>query len=527
VETGVPKFPDVTCDTRVSDEYYYTLPAVSGGTLTGDGTVLAGTETTTHNGTQTFSWQLTSRPDGDSDGVPDDTDTCPRTPLLTPVDASGCPVPAADEDGDGVPDDTDLCPATPPSTPVDASGCPLPPADEDRDGVPDDEDLCPATPPSTPVDASGCPLPPTADFDAAELTVEKSANGAVTRTFGWTHTKSGDPTSSSGGPGSVHNWGWLLDSTRDGGTLSGWAVSGTAVLVNSSTLVPMTITSLTDSIAGATFTNCDVPLDIPADDSVTCDYTATGAANVLSNTTSAAGYYTIPPGYRNAGRQVPVSGNDTATFTYTEAEAAASAQLVDVYLGMNETLHGTNAQSLPGTYSCPAATSNLYINGTYTKIIQNESSLTPDGGTALRGSATVTISCTVPQLQAETAWAANGHVPLQLRYNPDGGSNWATYVQYEGAKATTLFAGRTIPVGTVHFSAASSKKVTITVTMNSEWAFGAVEETLKMQGYSKAPSGNPNPGSFEHKKTCDEGSKTCSIVVPKNNFYGVHVEVIK
>ena len=91
--------------------------------------------------------------DSDGDGVPDGIDQCPNTPPGATVDAKGCP---ADSDGDGVPDGLDKCPNTPQGAVVDASGCPL---DSDLDGVPDGIDKCPNTPPGSKVDATGCPLP--------------------------------------------------------------------------------------------------------------------------------------------------------------------------------------------------------------------------------------------------------------------------------------------------------------------------------------------------------------------------------
>ncbi len=65
--------------------------------------------------------------DADQDGVPDNLDSCPGTPLGTTVDPSGCPVQSApvDTDLDGVPDNVDQCPGTPAGTTVDASGCPV------------------------------------------------------------------------------------------------------------------------------------------------------------------------------------------------------------------------------------------------------------------------------------------------------------------------------------------------------------------------------------------------------------------
>jgi hypothetical protein len=126
---------------------------------------------------------------------------------------------------------------------------------------------------------------------------------------------------------------------------------------------------------------------------------------------------------------------------------------------------------------------------------------------------------------AETAWAADGTQPGQLPYNTDGG-NWATYVSYKNAKTTTLFAGRTIPVGTVTFSGVTNKQVTITIELSNGWSFDQASENLKVQDYKSAPSGNPAPGLFDHKNTCDHQQTTCSIVVPANKFYGVHVGVV-
>ncbi len=60
----------------------------------------------------------------------------------------------ADSDHDGVPDNMDRCPNTPIGAHVASDGC----TDSDRDGVPDDKDKCPNTPLGTVVDALGCPV---------------------------------------------------------------------------------------------------------------------------------------------------------------------------------------------------------------------------------------------------------------------------------------------------------------------------------------------------------------------------------
>jgi OOP family OmpA-OmpF porin len=90
--------------------------------------------------------------DSDKDGVPDYLDKCPNTPVGVRVDSDGCPI---DSDNDGVPDYLDKCPNTPIGVKVDSDGCPI---DSDNDGVPDYLDKCPNTPVGTEVDKNGCPV---------------------------------------------------------------------------------------------------------------------------------------------------------------------------------------------------------------------------------------------------------------------------------------------------------------------------------------------------------------------------------
>lgn len=115
----------------------------------------------------------------------------------------------------------------------------------------------------------------------------------------------------------------------------------------------------------------------------------------------------------------------------------------------------------------------------------------------------------------ETAWAAG------TRYTAKG--NWATFTAYDGtAKTVTLFAGQTIPVGTVTFSDVSGTGVTLTIALAPEWSLQDVSESVKIQGYNTAPSGNPAPGQF----TTYKGTGLTTIV-SKYNFYGIHLDVRK
>jgi outer membrane protein OmpA-like peptidoglycan-associated protein len=106
--------------------------------------------------------------DGDSDGVPDNHDSCPGTPFGITVDEQGCPL---DSDLDGVFDGPDACPGTPEGATVDERGCP---SDDDGDGVLNGVDMCPETPFGATVDEAGCPSDSDGDgvFDGVDLCPE-------------------------------------------------------------------------------------------------------------------------------------------------------------------------------------------------------------------------------------------------------------------------------------------------------------------------------------------------------------------
>jgi len=128
--------------------------------------------------------------------------------------------------------------------------------------------------------------------------------------------------------------------------------------------------------------------------------------------------------------------------------------------------------------------------------------------------------CYVPEdvcYESETAWGAG------TRYVARG--NWATFTPYT-VGTVTLFAGQTFGAGTVTFSEPVDGQVTITIVLNDGFVFQSTAESVKVQDYAAAPSGNPAPGLFEHKDATFDGA-VAVIKVPENNFYGVHVDVLR
>jgi len=94
--------------------------------------------------------------DSDGDGVLDDNDLCPDTPLNETVDSNGCSDSQLDDDGDGVMNDTDQCPDTPSGETVNSEGCSESQLDDDDDGVMNDVDQCSGTPTGESVNSEGC-----------------------------------------------------------------------------------------------------------------------------------------------------------------------------------------------------------------------------------------------------------------------------------------------------------------------------------------------------------------------------------
>lgn len=130
----------------------------------------------------------------------------------------------------------------------------------------------------------------------------------------------------------------------------------------------------------------------------------------------------------------------------------------------------------------------------------------------------------------ETAWASNGDEHGEISYIE--ASQWATYVEYfKVEKTVSLFAGRTIAAGSVTFSEPVGGMVTITVNLDNGFVFyfdladDEEDDNLKVQDYAEAPEGNPAIGLFDWKTFIPAGSTTGSIIVPANNYYGVHLDV--
>jgi hypothetical protein len=357
------------------------------------------------------------------------------------------------------------------------------------------------------------------------LEVEKTAEGSYDRTVEWELEKSVDPDAHSGAPGDEFDSDWEVVATKSE-ALGNYKVEGTISIYNPAGVAQdFSVSDVLDDGTSATVVcpgTGDHTGTVPAGETVVCDYTAyplDGSAEENIATVSAAGNPDVEA-------KAPVSFTENLI-------GFDEGTLSDPRFGFAELISASRTEVFPETFMCPEDLS-LYVDGLYSFDEVNTAYL--NGNLNLEASATVTVTCEAicpfAILAAEqgliytgdcreTAWAANGSEPGSLRYTTRG--NWATYVDFQGfegtGKTVNFYAAETLLVGTVSFSAVAGDMVTITIDLDPGFSYedGYV---IAVQDYASAPSGNPSPGLFDHKFEPGE-----PIIVPANNFYGVHAVI--
>jgi hypothetical protein len=95
----------------------------------------------------------------------------------------------------------------------------------------------------------------------------------------------------------------------------------------------------------------------------------------------------------------------------------------------------------------------------------------------------------------------------------------ATYTQYYGNNCVGIYAGQTTYAGTAHFSRVNNGKVTISITLSDGWKLTPGKESIKIQGYTSAPKGQPVPEQFTYK------GNNLTVEVNASNYYGIQLEI--
>jgi hypothetical protein len=357
------------------------------------------------------------------------------------------------------------------------------------------------------------------------INIEKTADTAYTRNWTWEIEKTGDQTAlelevdESG----VVNYQVTVDANHKD---SEHNLSGKITIHNPAT-IDAVIKNIKD-IFSYNDSSMEVELDcgefdgtLTAGESLVCNY-AKNLEGALNGTNTVT-VYQEKNTYDSDGLATPIEGDGTPYSASAEVDfAKATVTEIDEKIDVDDDKYGylgaVYGSQAPKTFYYPLQVGPYEVCGER-EFTNTATFVTNDTATTGKDSWTVLID--VPCLLCEmdqTAWASgNDYI---------GASQWATYVTYEGVKKTvTLYAGQTYEAGTVTLSAPHDGYVTITIVLNAGWEFQDVENNVKVQDYATAPSGNPAVGNFAWKKTASGDSAT--IVVPENNYYGIHVDVFK
>lgn len=206
------------------------------------------------------------------------------------------------------------------------------------------------------------------------VTVSKTATTTFTRTFGWDISKSVDPATWNLFTGDTGTSDYTVGVTKDAGTDSAWAVSGTITIDNPGT-VDASITSVADVVSGApTTATVSCPFSFPhtlaAGDSVDCTY-STPLPNGSAQTNTAT--VTLSAGTVFQGHAAVTFGSPTTT--------------------VNGTIHVTD--SVEGSLGAFSATGQATYSHTFgcdgdEGTNDNTATIVETGQTA---SASVTVNC--------------------------------------------------------------------------------------------------------------------------------------
>jgi hypothetical protein len=238
-----------------------------------------------------------------------------------------------------------------------------------------------------------------------DLTVTKTATPAFGRTFTWGITKSVDKTQQDVPSGTGATFKYTVSVTHDGGTDSGWTVSGTIAVSNPNNWEPITA-SLADAVDNGSATCAVTPtsVTIPASGTKTASYTCTYSAAPTSQT----GTNTATATWDKTAASTP---DGSATGTASIDFSAVTPAITDGSVTVTDTLGGTLGTA---TYLDPSPKTFTYSKtftdpgGTCTTHDNTATFTTDDTLTTGSASKTVTVCVGLDLTVSKTATPAFG-----------------------------------------------------------------------------------------------------------------------
>jgi VCBS repeat-containing protein len=339
-----------------------------------------------------------------------------------------------------------------------------------------------------------CILPP--------LEVTKTAAGEWDRTVTWKLDKSVSPATFSGLAGDAFSSVWKVVATKEDTSPTNYRVFGEIIIYNPAPITQ--VFTVADVLSGAredwVTVVCPVYAVAPGA-TVVCPYDvkqpdATATLNSV---------LVYAPGNKPQG--------DTAVVIWKEnLYGYDEGTLKDPRFDYQKVIDASTTVTFDETFYCPPAESSLYVNGLYSFEVVNWAYL--NGNLNLSDSAKVTVDCRKPKFQGETAWGGN------TGFNVMSPGQWWYIFDTSQSATQTIWAGQTIPVGSVTVSEAVGGYRTISIYLSGGWILQSVSEPVKIQGYDDIPSDAPAPGGFATYK-----GSALLITVPDYAFYAIHLDV--
>jgi uncharacterized cupin superfamily protein len=334
------------------------------------------------------------------------------------------------------------------------------------------------------------------DCTLPALTASKTADGTYDRKVEWKLEKTVDDNSHSGNAGQAAGTSnWSVKATKTA-TENNFEVTGEITVTNTAA-IPQTF-SVSDELNDGTTADVTCPtLTVPANDSVTCTYTAspTGKSATKNAVTVKA------PGNADAMADAPVAF--TANVTGDETVKLSDPRFPN-NLDLNKDINNSTAVEQPETFNCPSEPAK-YTDGKYSFTATNTATL-KGATTDLSAKADVNVDCTLAALTATKT--AKGSYDRKITWDL---SKTVTPQSTFSGKAGDSF-DYTWNVGATKSVVQDNYKVTGEITINNP---AAISQTFSVTDELDQPAGTLANVDCNSDLFGDQSSAT----VPANTTY--------
>ncbi|MFW6074000.1 MAG: hypothetical protein ACOC9Y_00285 [Chloroflexota bacterium] len=347
-----------------------------------------------------------------------------------------------------------------------------------------------------------------------DLNISKTAQGSYDLTYGWELDKSVEPDTWHLFDGDSATSDYTVDATRDNGTEENHEVTGTISIENPND-VAIEVTDISDSVNGADATiesDCDTPFDVPAKDSVDCEYEVTSGLDGTEdeNTVSVTA-------------EQDLGGEATADFDYeldeTFNESLEVEDVVDGDVSDTHTFNGSGTWEYDATFDCTDA--NYDGDGTWTDTVNNTVRDVDDNDNS--SSADVTVNCYELQVSKD----AEASFDREITWDIDKSVDNSTHNLQVGESGTSEF---TVEVTKDEEDTNFFVEGTITIenpnpdrdaelTALTDEIDGTDVDSLDCDGTETVPAGGSRECDYSHEPSdATDGQNVATVTMQNYDF---------